>query len=135
MLKFPRNEILCGSQLSKNAALCWSNSTKNIISSYRRTLYKNWEPRGKIFKELKLKNNMNFKPTLLKSVLSLLISVILTIIIGFVIHNGQICLLRVGSYCPTTSDIVLSLTGLVIFLISFIIIYIIWSLIQKSNSK
>ena len=78
---------------------------------------------------------MNFKPTLLKSVLSLLISVILTIIIGFVIHNGQICLLRVGSYCPTTSDIVLSLTGLVIFLISFIIIYIIWSLIQKSNSK
>ncbi len=74
---------------------------------------------------------MNFKPTIWKSIGSFLISIILTIIFGFVY-----------SPCGAITDTLegaskvckVSLMLYVIFLfVSFIIIYIIWSLIEKKK--
>ena len=70
---------------------------------------------------------MYFKPTILKTIVSLLVA----IIIDYFLNSNFIC--SVGDKCPTTLQLMISTTGIMESLVSFIIVYIIWSLIQKKK--
>ena len=75
---------------------------------------------------------MNFKPTIWKAIISLLVAIIIDYFIDpiFVICDRSSW---TNPICPTRLQLMISAAGIIAALISFILVYIIWSLIQKKK--
>lgn len=70
---------------------------------------------------------MNFRPTVFK----VIFSVILLIAVDLILSNFVICSTPTGGSCPWVYTSLLNPTNLAISVISFVVIYVIWSLIEK----
>jgi len=72
---------------------------------------------------------MNFKPTLWKSI----VSVVLIIIVDFILAYFTMCLVELGYTCPLWYIFTLELKNIIVSITCGILIYLIWSLIEKKK--
>jgi hypothetical protein len=70
---------------------------------------------------------MDFKPTILKTIISLLVAIIVNYLLTTTFLG---CM---GDKCPTILQKMMATNGIIGGLVFFIIIYLIWSLIQKKK--
>lgn len=73
---------------------------------------------------------MNFRLTLWKGI----VSIIIGLVIDYLISSSTTCLLYPGGgRCPSTIDYMFGFTGIATLIIGTLVVYIIWSFIQKKQ--
>jgi hypothetical protein len=80
---------------------------------------------------------MELKPNIWKVIVSIIVSIIIGLLYLYKEYSGMVEILRSDAFLPNFFNFILSSDQIILFFITFIIslllVYIIWSLIQKKK--